>query len=94
MRAVKTVVIRSSNGLHARPAALFVKAAEKFNCEVTVSAGKLQVNGKSIVGLMTLGVARGGTLTIAADGDDAGQAVEALETVLQGDIWGGQAGEG
>ncbi len=94
MRAAKTVIITSSNGLHARPAALFVKTAERFNCDVTVSAGKRQANGKSIVGLMTLGVGRGTTLTIAAEGDDAEDAVETLERLLRGDIWGGHAGEG
>lgn len=94
MRAATTLVITSSNGLHARPAALFVKAATRFKCEVTVSAGKLQVNGKSIVGLMTLGVGRGGTLTIAAYGDDAEQAVEELETLLLGEIWGPEATKG
>jgi phosphocarrier protein len=94
MRAAKTVAIGSSHGLHARPAAVFVKTASKFKCEVTVSAGKLQTNGKSIVGLMTLGIGGGATLTIAADGDDAEQAVEELGKLLLGDIWGPEAAEG
>jgi phosphotransferase system HPr (HPr) family protein len=94
LRAAKTVAIRSRNGLHARPAALFVKTASKFKCDVTVSAGKLQTNGKSIVGLMTLGIGGGARLTIAADGDDAEQAVEELERLLVGDIWGPEAAEG
>jgi phosphocarrier protein HPr len=94
MRAAKTIAIRSSYGLHARPAALFVKTATKFKCEVTVSAGKLQTNGKSIVGLMTLGIGGGAWLTIAADGDDAEQAVEELERLLRGDLGGPEAAEG
>ena len=94
MKVAKTVAIRSKNGLHARPAALFVKVASRFECEITVSAGKRQTSGKSIVGLMTLGIGGGATLVIAADGDDADQAVEELERLLQGDIWGPEAAEG
>jgi phosphocarrier protein len=73
---------------------MFVKTARKFRCEVTVSTGTLQVNGKSIVGLMTLGVGGGARLTIAADGEDAEQAVEELETLLRGAIWGPEASTG
>ena len=91
---MRTVVVGSRNGLHARPAALFVKTASRFKCEVTVSVGKLQTNGKSIVGLMTLGIGGGATLWIAADGDDAEQAVEELERLLLGDIWGPEAAGG
>jgi phosphocarrier protein HPr len=94
MKVAKTVVMGGKNGLHARPAALFVKAARKFRCEVTVSVGTLQTNGKSIVGLMTLGIVGGARLTIAADGDDAEQAVEELERLLLGEIWGPDAAEG
>jgi phosphocarrier protein HPr len=94
MKVAKTVVMGGKNGLHARPAALFVKAARKFRCEVTVSVGTLQTNGKSIVGLMTLGIGGGTGVTIAADGDDAEQAVEELERLLLGEIWGPEAAEG
>ena len=94
MRAAKTVAIRSRNGLHARPAALLVKTAKKFKCEITVSVGQLQANAKSIVGLMTLELGGGAKLTIAADGDDAEQAVEELERLLLGDIWGPEAADG
>ena len=94
MKVAKTVVIGSKNGLHARPAALFVRTARKFKCEVAVSVGQLQANGKSIVELMTLGIGAGATLTIAADGDDAEQAVEELEELLLGEIWGPEAAEG
>lgn len=94
MKVAKTVVLGGKDGLHARPAALFVKAARKFKCEVTVSAGKLQTNGKSIVGLMTLGIGGGARLTIEADGDDAEQAVEELERLLVEHIWGPEAAEG
>lgn len=94
MKVAKTVVIASKNGLHARPAALFIKTAGRFKSEVTVSAGELQTNGKSIVGLMTLGIGGGARLTIAADGDDAEQAVEELGKLLLGEIWGPEAAEG
>jgi phosphocarrier protein HPr len=94
MRAAKTVVMGGKDGLHARPAALFVKTARKFKCEVTVSAGKLQTNGKSVVGLMTLGIGGGATVKITADGDDAEQVVEELERLLLGDIWGLEVADG
>ena len=95
MRAAKTVIITSSNGLHARPAALFVKTAERFNCDVTVSAGKRQGQRQVDRGVDDArGRSAGTTLTIAAEGDDAEDAVETLERALAGRTSGvGHAGE-
>ena len=81
----KTVLIKNKQGLHARPAALFVQIANKFNSEITISKGKTKVNGKSIMGIMMLEAGCGVRVIIAASGDDAAQAVEELEKVLLSD---------
>ena len=65
-------------GMHARPAAEFVKTANRFRSQVSVRRGDLTVNGKSIMGMMMLAAERGSTLLIAADGEDASEALDAL----------------
>lgn len=65
-------------GMHARPAAEFVKTANRFRSQVSVRRGDLTVNGKSIMGMMMLAAERGSTLVIAADGADAAEALDAL----------------
>jgi phosphocarrier protein HPr len=65
-------------GLHARPAAEFVKVANRFHAHILVKKDELEVNGKSIMGMMMLAAECGSALLIRAEGDDAEQAVEAL----------------
>jgi phosphocarrier protein len=65
-------------GLHARPAAEFVKIANRFTAHIVVSKDDLEVNGKSIMGMMMLAAECGSALLIRADGDDAQEAVDAL----------------
>lgn len=74
----RTVVIQNKYGLHARPAAEFVKAAGTFDCEVRVARDDLEVNGKSIMGMMMLAAERGAEITIRAEGADAEAALEKL----------------
>jgi phosphocarrier protein HPr len=74
----KEFEVLNSNGLHARPAALFVKTAGRFSCSILVEKDEQQVSGKSIMGLLTLACYPGCTLAVIADGDDAEEAVEAL----------------
>ncbi len=69
-------------GMHARPAAAFVKVASAFACEIVVVKDDMPVNGKSILGVMTLAAEHGSSLTIRADGDDAEAAVAALGTLI------------
>ncbi len=69
-------------GLHARPAAAFVKVAGRFKAEVTVGRDDMVVNGKSIMGVMTLAAEPGSELTIRAEGDDAQAAADALATLV------------
>ncbi|MFH1459253.1 MAG: HPr family phosphocarrier protein [Candidatus Omnitrophota bacterium] len=78
----KKVVIKNKTGLHARPAALFVQIANKFDSEITVKKGREQVNGKSIMGILMLAAGQGQEVLIIAEGPDAQNAVEALEKIL------------
>ena len=78
----RSVVILNRYGLHARPAAEFVKLSSTFRAKVTVEKEGLEVNGKSIMGVMMLAAECGSTLTIRAVGDDAEEALEALATLV------------
>lgn len=78
----REVRIENRNGLHARPAAEIVKAASKFRSEVTIRRDDMEVNGKSIMGVMMLAAEYGSTLWLKANGDDADQAVEALVALV------------
>src|ERR1700753_1427027 len=71
-------------GLHARPAAMFVRVANKHRAEIWVEKDGEQVNGKSIMGLMMLAAGQGTKLLISAEGSDADKAVQELETLIQG----------
>ncbi|MCY3598898.1 MAG: HPr family phosphocarrier protein [Gemmatimonadetes bacterium] len=79
------VRIRNRLGLHARPAAEFVKLASRFRAEVRVEKDELEVNGKSIMGVMMLAAEAGASIRIRAMGSDAANAVDSLtELVLSG----------
>lgn len=79
----KIMVIRNRMGLHARPAAMFVQEAAKFKSQVYVVKDGLQVNGKSVMGLMLLAAESGSKLTIKAEGPDEEQAISALEKLFE-----------
>jgi len=78
----KNIVIANPQGLHARPAALFVQIAAKYDSSLTVSKGKEIVNGKSIMGILMLGAQQGSNVTLSAEGDDAGVLIDELEQFL------------
>jgi phosphotransferase system HPr (HPr) family protein len=78
----KKITVKNKQGLHARPAALFVQIANKFNSQVKVRRGKEEVNGKSIMGILMLGAERDSQITIEAEGDDAQIAIEELEKIV------------
>jgi phosphotransferase system HPr (HPr) family protein len=78
----KNVVIKNKQGLHARPAALFVQVANKFDARITVRRGKELVNGKSIMGILMLGAEKGTHITIEAEGNDADKAIAELGKVI------------
>ncbi|MGI9089652.1 MAG: HPr family phosphocarrier protein [Gemmatimonadaceae bacterium] len=81
--AETTVTIINRNGVHARPAAEIVKAAGKFASDVTIVRDDLEVNGKSIMGVMMLAAEYGASITIRATGPDADAAVEALVQLVE-----------
>ena len=78
----RTVQIVNRNGLHARPAAEIVKLASKFQSEITIVKDDLDVNGKSIMGVMMLAAEHGSSITLRAEGPDAAQALDALATLV------------
>lgn len=82
MSLQKELTIRNKMGMHARPAAQFVKRASKYQCDVWVEKDDEPVNGKSIMGLMMLAAGRGETIKIITDGTDAAAAMQDLEELV------------
>ena len=79
----KELLVANKLGIHARPAAMFVKTANRFSCDIYVEKDGEKVNGKSIMGLMMLAAGPGSKLTVSAHGQDASQALAELETLLK-----------
>jgi phosphocarrier protein HPr len=79
----KEITIVNRLGLHARPAAMFVRIASRFRSEVWVSKEGEEINGKSIMGLMMLAAGQGSKLLIKCEGPDAEKAMEELEELIQ-----------
>lgn len=82
-----TITVTNAEGLHARPAHLFVSTAGKFEAEIQVRSltGESEyVNAKSILSVLTLGVSQGHEIEIRAEGEDGGEAVEALSSLIEG----------
>jgi len=80
----RKVQIVNKAGLHARPAAEIVKLAAKYTSDITVVRDELEVNGKSIMGVMMLAAECGSTLQLKAEGPDAKEALDALEKLIEG----------
>jgi phosphocarrier protein len=78
----KKLTVKNTQGLHARPAALFVQVANKFNSRISVKRGDEKVNGKSIMGILMLGAEKDSEIIIEAEGDDAQMAISDLEKVV------------
>jgi len=79
----RKLTITSPLGLHARPAALFVKTASRFDCDVHVEREGLRVNGKSIMGVMMLAAEQGSELLVETDGEDAEACLAALTELIE-----------
>jgi len=79
----RTVQIVNKAGLHARPSAEIVKLAAKYASDITVIRDELEVNGKSIMGVMMLAAECGSTLQLKAEGPDAAEALDALEKLIE-----------
>ena len=82
------LLIRNQLGLHARACALFVKTAAKFKSNVLVGRDDLEVNGKSIMGVMMLAAEEGSTIVVRAEGPDEAEALAALEELVNGKFGG------
>lgn len=78
----KEIIIKNEQGLHARPAAMFVQIASKYNSEITVRKGDEKINGKSIMGILTLGAQQNSSIIVEADGEDAESVLADLEALL------------
>jgi phosphocarrier protein len=82
-RQVRTFLIVNTLGLHARAAAQLVQAANRFQSEVLVEKDGMEVNGKSIMGVLTLAAAKGSEITVSVEGDDCDAALTALAKVIE-----------
>jgi phosphocarrier protein len=80
---MQTFTIRNRLGLHARAAALLVKTANKFTSEVTIEKDGLEVNGKSIMGILMLAASRGTKITLKVEGRDSVQALQTLGRLIE-----------
>ena len=85
-RVKRKVIVKNKQGLHARPAALFVQVANKFDSRIVVRKDAEEVNGKSIMGILMLGVEANTPIIIEADGQDAESAVTELEKVICSEV--------
>ena len=83
----KEVVIKNQVGLHARPATFFIQKANEFKSSIWVEKEERRVNAKSLLGIMSMGIITGSTVTLSAMGPDAEAAVNALDTLLQRDVY-------
>ena len=79
----KEFLVSNKLGIHARPAALFVKTTNRFQCDVFVEKDGEKVNGKSIMGLMMLAAGPGSKLTVQANGPDAAKALAEIEALIK-----------
>ena len=78
----KKIIVKNKQGLHARPAALFVQIANKFDARITISREGEEVNGKSIMGILMLGAEKESEILIEAEGEDAQLAIIELEKLV------------
>ena len=83
----KEIVVRCESGLHNRQATYFVQKANEFACSIWVEADNRKMNAKSLLGIMSMGIVTGSTVTLSAVGSDAEAAVNALDTLLQRDVY-------
>ena len=83
----KEVVVRCESGLHNRQATYFVQKANEFECSIWLESSNRKMNAKSLLGIMSLGIVTGATVVLTASGNDEEAAVNALEQLLQRDVY-------
>jgi phosphocarrier protein HPr len=79
----REVTIRNRAGLHTRPASRLVKTASQYDSEVYLRRDNYEINGKSVIGVMTLAAEQGATLTLVVDGEDENEAADAIEALFE-----------
>ena len=79
----RSVNIRNSSGLHARPATFFIQKANSYKCSIWVEKEDCRVNAKSLLGVLSLGISKDMTITIIADGQDEADAVSGLADLVE-----------
>ncbi|HKL43192.1 MAG TPA: HPr family phosphocarrier protein [Clostridia bacterium] len=80
------IKVKNETGLHARPASMFVKLAKNFDATVEVKKGEKKINGKSMLGLLSMSIVQGDEIELIIDGDDEGSALETLEELFSKDL--------
>ena len=83
----KEVIVRCESGLHNRQATYFVQKANEFSCSIWLESDNRKMNAKSLLGIMSLGIITGAVVTLSASGSDAEDALNALEALLQRDVY-------
>ena len=83
---IREVVINNQVGLHARPATFFIQKANEFKCSIWVEKDERKVNAKSLLGVLSLGVVKGTTVNIIADGADEEEAIQTLSDLISSDF--------
>ena len=83
----KEVIVRCESGLHNRQATYFVQKANEFECSIWLESDNRKMNAKSLLGIMSLGIVTGANITLIASGSDEDAAVNALEALLQRDVY-------
>ena len=83
----KEIIVRCESGLHNRQATYFVQKANEFNSSIWIESDNRKMNAKSLLGIMSLGIITGSTVALSAVGSDAEAAVNALDTLLQRDVY-------
>jgi len=83
----KEVVVRCESGLHNKQATYFVQKANEFDSSIYMESEHRRMNAKSLLGIMSLGIVTGAVVTLSASGSDAEAAVNALESLLQQDVY-------
>ena len=83
----KEIIVRCESGLHNKQATYFVQKANEFESSIWLESGNRKMNAKSLLGIMSLGILTGSEVTLTASGSDAEAAVNALEALLQRDVF-------
>lgn len=82
----KTAVVNNQVGLHARPATFFIQKANEFKSSIWIEKDERRVNAKSLLGVLSLGIVKGTTVTLVADGADEQEAIDTLTALINSDF--------